>query len=517
MPPCTRALISVSDKAGVVELATRLHQLKIEILSTGGTAVALRQAGLPVTDVADITGFPEIMDGRVKTLHPLIHGGLLNRGKTDATVMARHGIKAIDLLVVNLYPFEATTSRAGCTREDAIENIDIGGPAMIRGAAKNHDFVAVLVDPADYGRVLGELESDGSVSTDTRRYLARKAFAHTATYDATVWSWLRAADDDHELPARYPIGLRLRETLRYGENPHQRAGLYTLAGGSGDTVVGAQLHQGKELSFNNLADADAALECVRPLPAPACVIVKHANPCGVGLGTAAAAAYEKAYATDPTSAFGGIIAFNCEVDGALASTIIERQFVEVLLATAFAPEALAALARKPNIRVLATGPLHTSRPPALRVEQIEGGMLVQDSDVAVLQANALRVVSKRQPTTAELADARLAWSLVRSVKSNAILFVRDQATIGIGAGQMSRVMSVRIAAWKAEEAGLKTAGCVMASDAFFPFRDGIDLAAGFGIRTIIHPGGSMRDAEVIAAADEHDIAMIFTGMRHFRH
>jgi phosphoribosylaminoimidazolecarboxamide formyltransferase/IMP cyclohydrolase len=320
MPPCTRALISVSDKAGVVELATRLHQLKIEILSTGGTAVALRQAGLPVTDVADITGFPEIMDGRVKTLHPLIHGGLLNRGKTDATVMARHGIKAIDLLVVNLYPFEATTSRAGCTREDAIENIDIGGPAMIRGAAKNHDFVAVLVDPADYGRVLGELESDGSVSTDTRRYLARKAFAHTATYDATVWSWLRAADDDHELPARYPIGLRLRETLRYGENPHQRAGLYTLAGGSGDTVVGAQLHQGKELSFNNLADADAALECVRPLPAPACVIVKHANPCGVGLGTAAAAAYEKAYATDPTSAFGGIIAFNCEVDGALATT-----------------------------------------------------------------------------------------------------------------------------------------------------------------------------------------------------
>jgi phosphoribosylaminoimidazolecarboxamide formyltransferase/IMP cyclohydrolase len=517
MPPCTRALISVSDKAGVVAFATRLHRLKIEILSTGGTAVALRQAGIPVTDVADITGFPEIMDGRVKTLHPLIHGGLLNRGETDAAVMAQHGIKGIDLLVVNLYPFEATISRPGCTRKDAIENIDIGGPAMIRGAAKNQDFVAVLVDPADYERVLGDLEAGGSVSTDTRRYLARKAFAHTATYDAAVWGWLRVADEDNELPTRYPIGLRLRETLRYGENPHQRAGLYTLAGGAGDTVVGAQLHQGKELSFNNLADADAALECVRPLPAPACVIVKHANPCGVGLGTTATESYEKAYATDPTSAFGGIIAFNCELDATLASTIIDRQFVEVLLATAFTPEALTVLARKPNIRVLATGTLHTSRPPALRIEQIEGGMLVQDSDVATLSADLLRVVSKRQPTTAELADARLAWSLVRFVKSNAILFVRDQATIGIGAGQMSRVMSVRIAAWKAEEAGLKTAGCVMASDAFFPFRDGIDLAASFGIRTIIHPGGSMRDAEVIAAADEHDIAMIFTGMRHFRH
>ncbi len=517
MPRCTRALISVSDKAGVVALATRLHQLNIELLSTGGTAVALRQAGLPVIDVAEITGFPEIMDGRVKTLHPLIHGGLLNRGATDATVMAQHGIQAIDLLVVNLYPFEAATSKPDCSREDAIENIDIGGPAMIRGAAKNHDFVAVMVDPADYQRVLGELEADGSVSTTTRRYLARKAFAHTATYDAAVWGWLRTADEDTDLPTRYPIGLRLRETLRYGENPHQRAGLYTQVGGSSDTVVGAQLHQGKELSFNNLADADAALECVRPLAAPACVIVKHANPCGVGLGSSAAAAYEKAYATDPTSAFGGIIAFNAEVDGKLATSIIERQFVEVLLATAFTPEALAALSRKPNIRVLATGTLRTSRAPALRVEQIEGGMLVQDADVAVLPADALRVVSKRQPSAAELADARLAWKLVRFVKSNAILFVRDQATIGIGAGQMSRVMSVRIAAWKAAEASLQTAGCVMASDAFFPFRDGIDLAASFGIRTIIHPGGSVRDAEVIAAADEHDIAMIFTDMRHFRH
>ncbi|MEQ1803412.1 MAG: bifunctional phosphoribosylaminoimidazolecarboxamide formyltransferase/IMP cyclohydrolase [Gammaproteobacteria bacterium] len=513
----SRALISVSDKAGVVELATRLRQLDVDLLSTGGTAAALRKAGLPVTDVSEITGFPEIMDGRVKTLHPAIHGGLLGRRDVDAAVMREHGIGAIDLLVVNLYPFEATVSRAGCTREDAIENIDVGGPAMLRAAAKNHDRVAVVVDPADYARVLAELETSGSVGTGTRRYLARKAFAHTATYDAAVFNWLRQADGDNELPARYPIGLKLRDTLRYGENPHQRAGLYTLPGGAPDTVVGAKLHQGKELSFNNLADADAALECVRALRSPACVIVKHANPCGVALGSSAVDAYEKAYRADPTSAFGGIIAFNAPVDGALASTIVERQFVEVMVATSYTPEALAAFARKPNIRVLETGPLRATLPPGLRVEQLEGGMLVQDTDVATLAPDALRVVTQRQPTAAERADAELAWKLVRSVKSNAILFVQDGATIGIGAGQASRVMSVRIAAWKAEEAGLKTAGAALASDAFFPFRDGVDLAASFGIRTIIQPGGSVRDAEVIAAADEHGIAMLFTGMRHFRH
>jgi phosphoribosylaminoimidazolecarboxamide formyltransferase / IMP cyclohydrolase len=513
----SRALLSVSDKTGITDLAARLRHLGLDILSTGGTAEALRRAGIAVTDVATVTGFPEIMDGRVKTLHPLIHGGLLGRRDVDGGVMAQHGVKPIDLLIVNLYPFEATVSRPGCTRADAIENIDVGGPAMIRAAAKNHDFVAVVVDPADYGRVLGELEATGTVGADTRRYLARKAFAHTATYDAAVWAWLRQADGDEELPGRYPLGLRLRATLRYGENPHQRAGLYTLPGTTPDTVVGARLHQGKELSFNNLADADAALECARGLAAPACVIVKHANPCGVGLADSAAAAYEKAYMTDPTSAFGGIIAFNTAVDGALATTIIERQFVEVLVATAYTPEALAVLARKPNIRVLETGPLRAALPAGLRVEQLEGGMLVQDTDVATLPEGALRVVTKRQPTSAELADAMLAWQLVRSVKSNAILFVRDGATIGIGAGQMSRVMSVRIAAWKAEEAGLATKGATLASDAFFPFRDGIDLAAGFGIRTIIQPGGSVRDAEVIAAADEHDMAMLFTGMRHFRH
>ncbi len=513
----SRALISVSDKAGVVELATRLKELDFDLISTGGTATALRQAGLPVTDVSEITGFPEIMDGRVKTLHPAIHGGLLGRRDVDAAVMAKHGIGPIDLLVVNLYPFEETVSRPGCTRDDAIENIDVGGPAMLRAAAKNHAFVAVLVDPADYSRVLDELERDGGVNDDTRRYLARKTFAHTATYDAAVFNWLRQADGDQELPSRLPLGLTLRETLRYGENPHQRAGLYTLPGSAPDTVVGATLHQGKELSFNNLADADAALECVRALNAPACVIVKHANPCGVALGSSVADAYEKAYRADPTSAFGGIIAFNSPVDGPLATTIIDRQFVEVLVATAFTPEALQALARKPNIRVLETGPLRSTLPPGLRIEQLEGGMLVQDTDVATLSPDALRVVTKRQPTAAERADAELAWKLVRSVKSNAILLVRDGATVGIGAGQASRVMSVRIAAWKAEEASLPTAGAALASDAFFPFRDGVDLAASFGVRTIIQPGGSMRDAEVIAAADEHGITMLFTGMRHFRH
>ena len=507
----------MSDKAGVVELAARLRELKFDLVSTGGTAAALRKAGLPVTDVSEITGFPEIMDGRVKTLHPAIHGGLLGRRDVDANLMREHGIEPIDLLVVNLYAFEATVSRPGCTREDAIENIDVGGPAMLRAAAKNHAFVAVVVDPADYERVLVELETEGSVAPGTRRYLARKAFAHTATYDAAVFNWLRQSDGDTDLPVRYPLGLTLRETLRYGENPHQRAGLYTLPGGAPDTVVGAKLRQGKELSFNNLADADAALECVRSLAAPACVIVKHANPCGVGLATTAHVAYEKAYVTDPTSAFGGIIAFNAAVDGTLATTIIERQFVEVMIATVYTPEALTALARKPNIRVLETGPLRPGLPPGLRVEQLEGGMLVQDADVATLPEGGLRVVTQRQPTAAERADAELAWKLVRSVKSNAILFVRDGATVGIGAGQMSRVMSVRIAAWKAEEAGLKTAGASLASDAFFPFRDGVDLAASFGIRTIIQPGGSMRDAEVIAAADGHGMAMLFTGMRHFRH
>lgn len=457
------------------------------------------------------------MDGRVKTLHPAIHGGLLGRPDVDGAVMREQGIGLIDLLIVNLYPFEATVRRPDCSREEAIENIDVGGPAMLRAAAKNHAFVTVVVDPVDYERVLGELEGTHQVSLETRRYLARKVFAHTATYDAAVFNWLRQADGDQELPARLPLGLKLQEVLRYGENPHQRAGLYTLPGSAADTVVGAQRHQGKALSFNNLGDADAALECVRALLSPACVIVKHANPCGVGLGHSLVEAYEKAYATDPSSAFGGIIAFNAPVDTALATCIIERQFVEVLVATAYTDGALLVLARKPNIRVLATGPLRPVLAPALRLEQIEGGVLVQDTDVAVLAEGALRVVTRRPPTPQERADAQLAWTLVRAVKSNAILLVRDGATVGIGAGQMSRVMSVRIAAWKAAEAQLPTAGATLASDAFFPFRDGVDLAASFGIKSIIQPGGSLRDAEVIEAANEHGMTMLFTGMRHFRH
>jgi phosphoribosylaminoimidazolecarboxamide formyltransferase/IMP cyclohydrolase len=516
MPRPFRALLSVSDKTGIVALGQQLASLGATLLSTGGTARTLREAGLAVTDVSQVTGFPEIMDGRVKTLHPAIHGGLLGRRDVDAAVMAEHGIEAIDLLVVNLYPFEATVARPGCTRDDAIENIDIGGPAMLRAAAKNHAHVAVVVDPADYDRVLGELAAGGT-TLDTRKYLARKAFAHTATYDAAVSAWLRADDGDDALPPELPIGLRRLTSLRYGENPHQRAALYGQPGRARDTVVGAELLQGKELSFNNLADADAALEAVRSLAAPACVIVKHANPCGAALGATVAEAYERAYAADPTSAFGGIIAFNTEVPGELAATIVARQFVEVIVAPGYAPAALAAFATKKNVRVLATGPLTTTAAAGLRVEQLNGGMLVQDADIADLDPAELKVVTRRQPTDAERRDALLAWQLVRHVKSNAILYVRDGATIGIGAGQASRVMSVRIAAWKAEEAGLKVDGAVLASDAFFPFRDGVDLAAGFGIKAIIQPGGSVRDAEVIAAADEHGIAMFLTGRRHFRH
>jgi phosphoribosylaminoimidazolecarboxamide formyltransferase/IMP cyclohydrolase len=516
MPRPFRALLSVSDKTGIVDLATRLAALGATLLSTGGTARTLREAGLAVTDVSEVTGFPEIMDGRVKTLHPLIHGGLLGRRDVDAGVMAEHGIAGIDLLVVNLYPFEATVAKPGCTRDDAIENIDIGGPAMLRAAAKNHAHVAVVVDPADYPRVLDELAAGGTTLA-TRRYLARKTYAHTATYDAAVYQWLRTDDGDDTLPAELPIALRQLSALRYGENPHQRAALYGQPGRAADTVVGAKLLQGKELSFNNLADADAALEAVRGLASPACVIVKHANPCGAALGATAAEAYERAYAADPTSAFGGIIAFNAEVPGELAATIVGRQFVEVIVAPSYAPAALEALAAKKNVRVLATGPLQRQSGAGLRVEQLNGGMLVQDADIVELDPAELTVVTRRQPTDAERRDALLAWQLVRHVKSNAILYVRDGATIGIGAGQASRVMSVRIAAWKAGEAGLTVDGAVLASDAFFPFRDGIDLAASFGIKAIIQPGGSVRDPEVIAAADEHGIAMLFTGRRHFRH
>jgi phosphoribosylaminoimidazolecarboxamide formyltransferase/IMP cyclohydrolase len=518
MTRISRALISVSDKTGVAGFARALAALGIELISTGGTAGVLREAGLSVTDVSDITGFPEIMDGRVKTLHPAVHGALLGRRDIDAAVMGQHGIRPIDLLVINLYPFEATVARQGASREEAIENIDIGGPAMIRAAAKNHAFVAVVVDPADYPAILAELrDRNVTVGEDTRRRLARKAFAHTACYDATIWHHLEMTEGDGALPERLPVALRKHEDLRYGENPHQRAALYRQPGRRPGSLLGAEQHQGKPLSFNNIADADAAIECARALPAPACVIVKHVNPCGVGVGTTLAEGYEKAYATDPESAFGGVIACNAEVDGDLARTIIARQFLEVITAPSFTAEALAAFAGKPNVRVLGLGPLGDPAAPALRLQQVEGGVLVQDKDAATVTFDQLRVVSQRAPTPRELEDALFAWRVIRFVKSNAIIYCRDGATLGVGAGQMSRVMSARIAAWKAAEAKLDIRGAAMASDAFFPFRDGIDAAAAHGIAVVIQPGGSMRDAEVIAAADAHGMAMIFTGVRHFRH
>jgi len=512
-----RALISVSDKTGIAGLGQALQGMGFEIISTGGTATVLREAGVPVTKVGEITGFPEIMDGRVKTLHPKIHGGLLARVDHDLDAMQEHGIQAIDILVVNLYPFESTIERPDCDRTEAIENIDIGGPAMIRAAAKNHDRVTVLVEPDDYDRVLEELAAGGAVSTETRRYLASRAFAHTACYDSAVWNYLHAGIADDVLPARYPVGMRQKQTLRYGENPHQAAGLYTAQPRVAGTLVGATQLQGKPLSYNNLSDADAALECAKTLPDCACVIVKHANPCGVALAADAATAYQKAYATDPTSAFGGIIAFNSALSPAAAQAIVENQFVEVIVAPRVEPAALEVLAHKSNVRVLETGAWTRATRPGLTLHQIGGGVLVQEQDVLVADPDSLRAVTQRKPDEEEIADAMLAWNVVRFVKSNAIVFGKDGATLGIGAGQMSRVMSAEIAGQKAHAADLDLEGAAMASDAFFPFRDGIDIAAGLGIRVAIQPGGSVRDEEVIAAADEHGMAMLFTGIRHFRH
>ena len=509
-----RALLSVSDKRGIVEFG---RARGVQLLSTGGTAKALQDAGLSVTRVSEITGFPEIMDGRVKTLHPRIHGGLLGRRGLDDAVMAEHEIPAIDLVAVNLYPFETTVAQPDCSDAEAIENIDIGGPAMIRAAAKNHTFVTVVVDPNDYEGIAAELAANnGAVSPATNRRLATKAFAHTAVYDAAIFSYLHEGGEKTEFPAELPVGLRRKATLRYGENPHQRAALYQLPASEGGTLLTAKQQQGKELSFNNLADADAALECVKAMQGTACVIVKHANPCGVGIGDSLNEAYEKAYATDPTSAFGGIIAVNETVDEDLARTIIDRQFLEVIVAPDYSPAALQVFAGKRNVRVLATGALKAT-PPGLQLQAINGGVLVQDQDLAPLADDALRVVTRREPTPAEMEDALLAWRVVRFVKSNAIVYCSGGQTLGVGAGQMSRVISARIAAMKAAEAGLDVSGAAMASDAFFPFRDGIDAAAETGIGVVIQPGGSMRDDEVIAAADEHGMAMIFTGMRHFRH
>jgi phosphoribosylaminoimidazolecarboxamide formyltransferase / IMP cyclohydrolase len=518
--PVRRALISVSDKTGLVDFAHGLDALGVALVSTGGSAGALRQGGVPVTDVSALTGFPEIMDGRVKTLHPKVHGGLLGRRGTDDAVMAQHDIAPIDLLIVNLYPFEATTARPDCTLHDAIENIDVGGPAMLRAAAKNHDHVAVVVDPADYAEILEALAHGGTTLT-LRRRLAAKAFAHTARYDGVIANWLGARPEGERIDPFAPtlhLGYELKQVLRYGENPHQGGALYVENHVPAGTVAAARVLAGKELSFNNIADADAALECVKAFrKTPACVIVKHSNPCGVALGADLGEAYERAYACDPVSAFGGIIAFNRTLDAATAETIIKRQFVEVVVAPDIEEAALAALGAKPNVRVIASGPWDENPSSSLDFKRIAGGLLVQDTDRDTLLLTDLKVVSKRVPDAAELRDLLFAWHVAMFVKSNAIVYARDGHTVGIGAGQMSRVVSAKIAAMKAAEAGLEVRGCGMASDAFFPFRDGIDAAAEAGIRAVIQPGGSMRDAEVIAAADEHGMAMVFTGVRHFRH
>ena len=533
--PVRRALLSVSDKTGLLALARELAGLGVELLSTGGTARALREAGIPVRDVSEVTGFPEIMDGRVKTLHPAIHGGLLGRSGVDEAVMAEHGIQPIDLLVVNLYPFAATVAKPDCSYDDAIENIDIGGPAMLRAAAKNHARTSVLVHPAQYDALLEALRAGGTTLSQ-RRGFAAKAYAHTSNYDGQVTQWLSertgqdaqaprgavmpvAAAEDPGAPETWPhtfnLSLDLASSLRYGENPHQRGALYVEANAPQGIVATARFVQGKELSYNNLADADAALECVKAFDAPACVIVKHANPCGVAEAGDLMQAYDRAYAVDPTSAFGGIIAFNRPLDAATAAEILKRQFVEVVLAPSIADDALPLFAKKPNVRVLAVGKLQVAT--GLEFKRIAGGLLVQDADTDALTAADFKVVTKRAPTPSEMADLLFAWKVAMYVKSNAIVYARDLQTVGIGAGQMSRVVSAKIAGIKAAEAGLVVPGSVMASDAFFPFRDGIDAAAGAGIVAVVQPGGSMRDNEVIAAADEAGMAMVFTGRRHFRH
>lgn len=515
-----RALISVSDKTGIGEFTRRLCAMGVTILSTGGTAALLAKEGISVTDVSAYTGFPEIMDGRVKTLHPKIHGALLGRPGQDDEVMRAQGIEPIDLVVVNLYPFEATVSRPECTLAEAIENIDIGGPAMLRAAAKNHARVGVVVDRADYPGILDELgRNSGLLSSETRFYLAQKAFAHTANYDAAVSNYLGGTNLQAEpiaFPKTYSLQFAKLQDLRYGENPHQMAALYAQPCPPQGTLAAARQRQGKELSYNNIADADSALECVLEFSGPACVIVKHANPCGAAEAENILDAYEGAYATDPTSAFGGVIAFNRQLDEATARTIIDRQFVEVIIAPGVVEAALQVAAPKPGIRVLETGD-RQGPVRQLDLKRVSGGLLVQDADYGRVGPADLKIVSRRKPTDAEVQDMLFAWCVVKYVKSNAIVYARRRRTLGIGAGQMSRVYSARIATIKAADQGLDLKGSVMASDAFFPFRDGIDSAAGAGIAAVIQPGGSVRDDEIIAAADEHGMAMVFTGIRHFRH
>lgn len=525
--PIRRALISVSDKTGIVEFAKALADRGVDILSTGGTARLLAEQGISVTEVSDYTGFPEMMDGRVKTLHPKVHGGVLGRRGQDDDVMEKHGINPIDMVVVNLYPFAATVAKEGCTLADAVENIDIGGPTMVRSAAKNHKDVTIVVNAHDYDRVIAEMDANAkSLTLETRFDLAIAAFEHTAAYDGMIANYFgtmvpsygenKEGDEESKFPRTFNQQFIKKQDMRYGENSHQDAAFYVEENPQEASVSTAKQIQGKALSYNNIADTDAALECVKEFVEPACVIVKHANPCGVALGKDILEAYNRAYQTDPTSAFGGIIAFNKELDAETATAIVERQFVEVIIAPKVSAEAIEVVAAKKNVRLLECGEWST-KTTGFDVKRVNGGLLVQDRDQGMVSLDDLKVVSKRQPTDEELKDALFCWKVAKYVKSNAIVYAKGDMTIGVGAGQMSRVYSAKIAGIKAADENLEVAGSVMASDAFFPFHDGIDAAAEAGIKCVIQPGGSMRDDEVIAAADEHGMAMIFTGMRHFRH
>ncbi|MFT5578889.1 MAG: phosphoribosylaminoimidazolecarboxamide formyltransferase/IMP cyclohydrolase [Paraglaciecola psychrophila] len=514
-----RALISVSDKSGIVEFAQSLQAGGVEILSTGGTYKLLRDNNVAAIEVSDYTGFPEMMDGRVKTLHPKVHGGILGRRGIDDTVMAEHGIDAIDMVVVNLYPFEKTVADPDCSLEDAIENIDIGGPTMVRAAAKNNAFVNIVVNADDYATILEEMAANGGATSQNTRFdLAIKAYEHTAAYDGAIANYFghRVSGGNEHFPRTFNSQFSKTQDMRYGENSHQKSAFYVEKNPAPGSIATAKQLQGKELSHNNIADTDAALECVKQFSEPACVIVKHANPCGVAVANTIGEAYDLAFATDTESAFGGIIAFNRELDAATASAICERQFVEVIIAPSVSPAAVAVVTAKKNVRLLACGEWGPARAD-FDFKRVNGGMLVQDRDLGMITAADLNIVSKRQPSEDEIRDLLFTWKVAKFVKSNAIVFGSKGQTVGVGAGQMSRINSARIAGIKAEHAGLAVAGSVMASDAFFPFRDGIDNAAGMGIACVIQPGGSIRDEEVIAAADEANMAMVFTGMRHFRH
>ena len=517
----SRALISVSDKTGIVEFAQALTNQGVELLSTGGTFRLLSENNIPVTEVSDYTGFPEMMDGRVKTLHPKVHGGILGRRGKDDGVMAEHGIKPIDMVVVNLYPFAATVADPNCDLPTAIENIDIGGPTMVRSAAKNHKDVAIVVNAGDYKTVLDEMQAnDAQLDYSTRYQLMVKAFEHTAGYDGMIANHFGARNTDNvkrDFSDTFNVQYFKTQEMRYGENPHQKAAFYTEANPTEASVATAVQLQGKELSFNNIADTDAALECVKQFDQPACVIVKHANPCGVSVAVDISIAYDLAFATDPESAFGGIIAFNRELDAVTAAKICEKQFVEVIIAPSVAADAVAVIAAKKNVRLLECGTWGDERPQDFDYKRVNGGLLIQDRDNGMITEQDLKVVTARVPTELEMGDMMFAWKVAKMVKSNAIIYAKNNQTVGVGAGQMSRINSARIAGIKAEHAGLEVVGAVMASDAFFPFRDGIDNASAAGISCIIQPGGSMRDEEVIAAANEHGMAMVFTGMRHFRH